>query len=129
MIKILISILFIFVFISCDDTITSKELDQREIPSTNVSFREHIQPVLEIKCNICHDDANRAGGLSLTSWVNVTSDPGIVFPGEPQNSRLVWAIQGQTGASIMPPLTTGIQLTQGQRTGIVTWIQEGAKNN
>jgi uncharacterized membrane protein len=116
-------------FTSCDDTITAEELDKKEIPSSNVSFKTHILPVFMIKCNMCHDDASRAGGLSLTSWVNTTSDPGIVFPSEPQNSRLVWAIEGESGTSIMPPLTSGIRLTPNQITGIKQWIKEGALNN
>lgn len=69
----------------------------------------------------------QAGGVNLTSWATSTADPSIIFPFQPNNSRLVWAIEGQTG-SIMPPYGY-YPLTENQRIGIVTWISEGAQNN
>jgi hypothetical protein len=126
-----LSILTFFAFalvIGCKDQGTN--IDSTEIPSSNVSYSQYIQPVFDNKCNNsgCHEDASRAGGLSLTSWANTTSDPGIVFPNEPQNSRLIWAIQNQAGISPMPPYGY-VALTKNQIDGIKTWIQEGAKNN
>ncbi len=126
-----LSILTFFAFalvIGCKDQGTN--IDSTEIPSSNVSYSQYIQPVFDNKCNNsgCHEDASRAGGLSLTSWANTTSDPGIVFPNQPQNSRLIWAIQNQAGISPMPPYGY-VALTKNQIDGIKTWIQEGAKNN
>ncbi len=130
------SIILLFIFFSigfyagCKDTITGKELDNKVIPSSNVSYSEYIQPVFNLKCNNsgCHEDATRAGGLSLTTWAGATADPGVVFPGEPNNSRLVWAIQRKAGVQPKPPLEYPPH-TQNQVDGIVTWIKEGAKNN
>ncbi len=118
-----------FVFlIGCKDQGTN--IDSTEIPSSNVSYSQYIQPVFDNKCNNsgCHEDASRAGGLSLTSWANTTSDPGVVFPGKPETSRLIWAIQNQAGINPMPPYGYA-GLTKNQIDGIKTWIQEGAKNN
>jgi hypothetical protein len=111
----------------CDDT--GVQIDEREIPASDVSYQQHIQPVFEVKCATsgCHEDATRAGGLSLTSWFNTTA-PGVVNPFQPQNSRLVWAIEGQAGISPMPPI--GFRpLTLNQINGIKKWIEEGAENN
>lgn len=118
-------------FAGCDDTITNNDIDKRVIPSINVSFSGDILPVFEIKCNNsgCHDDNSRAGNLSLTNWVSATSDPSIIFPGEPQNSRLVWSIEGTSGSVPMPPLGYPVALTGNQIDGIKTWIREGAGNN
>ncbi|MGE5400602.1 MAG: c-type cytochrome domain-containing protein [Ignavibacteriales bacterium] len=127
---LLICIFFGFVIaVGCKDTVTNSDIDSKVIPSSNVSYNEHIQPLFEVKCNNagCHDDSKRAAGLSLTSYQNTMSDPTMIVPGSPDNSRLVWAIR--PGASTpMPPLNYP-QLTKNQLDGIVTWIKEGAKAN
>ena len=117
------------VFISCDDTNTVDNIDSKVIPSSNVSYAEHLQPVFDIKCNTkgCHNDQEMAGGLSLTSYSNTTADYLIVAPGDTTNSRLIWSIKG-TSAYPMPPVGYP-PLTQNQIRGIVTWIKEGARNN
>lgn len=118
------------IFQGCKDTINQQDIDSRVIPSQGVSFALHIQPVLDLKCNYsgCHDDGTRAGGLSFTSYINTTSDLSLVLPGEPQNSRLVWSIEGISGGLPMPP--TGYPpMTKNQILGVRTWIKEGAKNN
>lgn len=113
----------------CKDSITGEDVDNRDIPDKDVSYIRHIQPVLEVKCNNagCHNDESKAGNLSLTSYQSTTSDLSIVFPGEPQNSRLATVIQPGSGFT-MPPLSYP-PLTEDQINGIITWIKEGAKNN
>lgn len=119
-----------FLFFSCKDSGTIYDLDKVDIPDKDVSFVKHIQPVFEYKCNnkYCHNDEDRAGGLSLTSYQNTTADLSIVFPGEPQNSRLAIVIQPGSGSIQMPPINYPA-LTEEQIKGIITWIKEGAKNN
>ncbi len=114
----------------CDDTITTDDLDKRIIPDKDVSYSQHIQPVLNLKCASagCHDDATRADGLCLTSWANTTADPSVVARGEPDNSSLVWAIEAQASVSPMPPIGYP-PLTVNQINGVKTWIREGAQNN
>lgn len=120
----------IFLYSGCKDTITGSQLDQRVIPDSNVSYSQNIQPVFDLKCSNsgCHDDGSMAGGLSLSTWANTTADPGIVFPGKPDNSRLVWTIEHYASVPPMPPVGYPT-LTQNQIKGIRTWIQEGAKDN
>jgi len=114
---------------SCDDTLTIEDIDKKPIPLTNVSFSQHIYPVLNVKCNYsgCHNDESRAGGVSLTNWSNVT-DPRIVVRGDTTTSIIVWSIDKIPGAKWMPPINYP-QLTKEQIRGIKTWIQEGAENN
>lgn len=118
-----------FFLSSCDDTLTIEDIDKKPIPLTNVSFSQHIYPVLNLKCNYsgCHNDESRAGGVSLTNWSNVT-DPRIVVRGDTTTSILVWSIDKIPGAKWMPPINYP-QLTKEQIRGIKTWIQEGAENN
>jgi hypothetical protein len=114
----------------CDDTITNDDLDKIIIPDKNVSYSQYIQPVFNLKCTNagCHDDATRAAGLSLTSWANTTADPSVVARGEPDNSKLVWAITGNAAVSPMPPISYP-PMTANQINGVKTWIDEGAQNN
>lgn len=128
---LLIIVVLVFILISCDDTITVDTVDNKTIPSSNVSFADHIYPVLQVKCAFtgCHAGPSPAGGIDLTSWANVTADPNIVFPYEPDLSRLVWSINGTSGVQEMPPRYSGLALTENQIQGIITWIREGAKNN
>ena len=129
LLSIIILIISILTLSSCDDTQTVEDIDNKPIPTSNVSFSQNIYPVLNIKCNNsgCHNDESRAGGVSLTSWSNVT-DPRIVVRGEPDNSILIWSIDRLAGAKWMPPEGYPA-LTEPQRTGIKTWIKEGALNN
>lgn len=129
--KYLLIILLAFTLISCDDTITVEDVDNKIIPEKNISFAEHIYPVLQVKCAFtgCHAAPSPAGGLDFTTYANVTADITVVFPGEPDLSSMVWAVEAAGGVEPMPPLGTGLALTDNQIKGIRTWIKEGAKNN
>ncbi len=125
----LISIFLAIFITSCDDTNTIEDIDKRVIPSSNVSYSEHLQIVFDYKCNnsYCHNAVDRAGGLSLTDHSNTTASYLVVAPGYPDNSSLAWAIKG-ISANPMPPVGYPV-LTKNQIDGVVTWIKEGAKNN
>jgi hypothetical protein len=126
---LVVSFITLILVTACDDTIKVTDLDNIKIPSSNVSYAKYIQPVFTAKCANagCHDDQNRADGLSLTSWSNATSNFQIVAPAFPQNSRLVWRINGTAGI-LMPPIGYWA-LNKNQIDGITTWIKEGAQNN
>lgn len=133
--KLLFNIILIasfsgFLFWSCKDTITNDDIDKVIIPSTNVSYEKYIQPIFNLKCTSsgCHNDKDRAKNLVLTLWELATSDPSIVFPNKPENSKLYWAITGASGTLPMPPIGFP-PLTQNQIEGIRIWIAEGAKKN
>jgi hypothetical protein len=117
-------------FYSCDDT--TKATDEPVvIPDKNVSYSQHIQPLFDNHCNFngCHDDGDRAGGLSLTSYANTMSDINIVFKGRPENS-LLYQVVVPGAANFMPPTTTSYALlNKNQISGIYTWIEEGANPN
>lgn len=98
-------------------------------PSTNVSYAREVQPLFNQTCALvgCHDDGSHPSPLKLTSYGNaVLQLPGIVIPGEPDQSTLVFRIEGRVGARM--PLNRN-PLNQNQVNGIRTWIAEGGKNN
>lgn len=124
----IVSFLLLLFSQACDDTLN--QIDDEILPTQNVSFNDHLLRVFQVKCNNagCHNSQFRAGELSLETCVEAIESPLVVFPGEPDNSSLIWAIENQSGASQMPPL--GYQpLTENQRKAIRVWIEEGAKCN
>lgn len=126
--KTLFLLLLLFFSAGCDDTTTN--IDNEVIPDSNVSYSQHIQPIFNAKCINCHGAGTIESGLDLTTWAGTTADPSIVFPGEPENSKLVWSIEGNPAVSPMPPIGTSYRpLTDNQIRGVKTWIAEGAKPN
>jgi len=119
--------LFLFFAVSCDST----EPNDNEIPESNVSYSQHIQPVLNVKCAIsgCHDNATAAGGYAMTSYTNVFRIP-LIIPNEPNASHMYLAVTAQGGLTPMPPVYASVPpMSDKEIQGLKTWIEEGAKNN
>jgi len=123
---ILILTFVVIVAQSCDDTLTSSDIDNLVMPDSNVSYKAHIAPVFEIKCVPCHNSQRSEAGLDLSSWVNATRDPTIIFPGSDSTSILVYTIERLPPYAPMPPSEW---LKRNHIDGIRTWIREGAQNN
>lgn len=111
---------------SCDDTLTASEIDNLVMPDSNVSYSAHIAPVFEVKCVPCHNSQRSEAGLDLSSWVNATRDPSIIFPGSDSTSILVFSIERFPPYAPMPP---NEWLKRNHINGIRIWIREGAQNN
>ena len=127
---VILVIFLSFFYFGCKDSITADQLDSVVIPDSNVSYSQYIQPVFNLKCINCHGNGQVSGGLNLTTWSGTVADPSVVFPYKPDNSSLVWAIEGKPGVSAMPPLGSAYKpLTTNQVNGVITWIKEGARNN
>ena len=120
-----------FFIFSCDDTLTVEDVDNKPMPQSNISFSQNIYPILQVKCAFsgCHATPNPSQGLDLSTYSGLTADPNIVFPGEPDLSRLIWAIEGRPPIEPMPPIGYARPVTTEQLRGIKTWIDEGAQNN
>jgi len=72
---IFISLTFVILIAqSCDDSLTSTDIDNIVMPDSNVSYSMHVAPVFEIKCVPCHNSQRSEAGLDLSSWVNATRD-------------------------------------------------------
>jgi hypothetical protein len=127
--SILLLLTAAILFIGCDDTITANDIDNREIPDSNVSYSIDIAPIFELKCVSCHRNGREEGDVNLSTWAGVVN-PIIVIPGEAETSPLVWGIEWRPGFPPMPPQNSSfLPLTLKQITGVKTWIDEGAKNN
>jgi hypothetical protein len=124
---IFISLAFVILIAqSCDDSLTSSDIDNLVMPDSNVSYKLHVAPVFEVKCVPCHNSQTSEAGLDLSSWVNATRDPTIIFPGSDSTSILVFTIERIPPYAPMPPSEW---LQRNHINGIRTWIREGAQNN
>jgi len=118
--------LMVIIAQSCDDSLTSTDIDNLVMPDSNVSYSRHVAPVFEVKCVPCHNSQRSEAGLDLSSWVNATRDPTIIFPGSDSTSILVFTIERIPPYAPMPPYEW---LQRNHIIGIRTWIREGAQNN
>ena len=129
--KILYKILLVacasVIYLSCDDTVTVKDVDNRVIPDSNVSYINDIRPVLEVKCISCHGPSRTDGGINLSEHTYLL-DGSTVIPYSPETSHLVWVIEEQGTYSHLGK-TNYIPFTANQVRGTKTWIAEGALNN
>ena len=129
--KILYKILLVacasVIYLSCDDTVTVKDVDNRVIPDSNVSYINDIRPVLEVKCVGCHGRDRTEGGVNLSEWTYFV-DGTIVVPNFPENSELVWVIE-ENGIYSHRGKLNYVPFTYNQIQGTKTWIAEGALNN
>lgn len=133
MLKLIFKIAFpllvtLMLLASCDDTITVVDVDNRIIPDSNVSYVEHIVPVLQAKCYYCHDGGSNSHSPNLMLYTEIV-DGRIVVPTQPETSVLIWTVEARAGFPEMPPLGSAPPLTENQLKGFKTWISEGAQNN
>ena len=99
-----------------------------------VSFAEDVQPILQIRCQSCHQPGGAGyekSGLDLRSYDGLmkgTKFGPIVQPGDPTTSNLLVLLDGRADKSIQMPHGKK-KLSTCDRDAIRTWISEGAKNN
>ena len=116
------------------------------IPATNISFIDHIQPMLEIKCGYgsgCHSTTNIENGLMYTHLVDKNSlmEYRMSSNGEklvdldihennPQLAPFYLIVrEGYKSVVQMPPyLLNREPLNENQIEGIKNWIAEGAQD-
>ncbi|MFM8839639.1 MAG: hypothetical protein ACKOFB_00860 [bacterium] len=119
-------ILYLFTLSACyDTTITSPE--QIQFPAQNVSYQQHVKPLLELTCAFsgCHDSETAAAGVDVTGYFQLTSRAGLIIPGKPDNSLLNQILEGKQGHV----LTFQQRISEAQKRGVRQWVQEGALNN
>ena len=131
-ILVIIFLGFIYLSLTCKDEVTGGDINSIVFPDSNVSYISHVEPLFLAACAIpggCHAGDEAAGGLSLESYEDLSTKIYIVYiPGDPDNSRLIMAIEGT--ASGIPQMPYGRPpLNANQRKGMRTWIKEGAKFN
>lgn len=93
-----------------------------------VSFTQHVKPVLEAKCAMCHNAAALPGRLSLASQAEALSTGTLgvfIRPGRPDLSRFITHLdEAHASVKAMPPV--GETLTPQEVALIQRWIAQGA---
>ncbi|MBF0308299.1 MAG: hypothetical protein HQL56_02060 [Magnetococcales bacterium] len=105
---------------------------EEELPSTKVSFREDVMPILQMRCLECH----RTGGPGeVYSGLNMETFEGlmrgtrfgpVVVPGQAMVSNLNVMVEGKAGIR-MPHNRK--RLTKCETKILRDWVNQGAKNN
>lgn len=97
-----------------------------------VTFTRDIRPILSNHCFKCHgpDDAAREADLRLDTFEGATSDHGngrAVVPGDLQHSGMINRITAADPDLRMPPIDSGLELSEQQISVLKQWIKEGAR--
>jgi hypothetical protein len=90
-----------------------------ECDPQNFTFAATVQPIIQQKCQGCHSGSQPDGGLSLTSYSQISSAA--------LSGALMAGLTGTQGVPVMPYGTSG--LPQCQIEQIQNWINAGAPNN
>jgi len=98
-----------------------------------VSFSEDIHPILQIRCQSCHQpggDGYEKSGFDVRTYEGVmkgTTFGPMVVPGDPTTSNLLMLMDGKVKGLQMPHGKR--KLSTCDRDLIRSWIKAGAKNN
>ncbi len=100
--------------------------------SRPVDFNRDIRPILSDKCFSCHgsDAVTKKIPLRLDSEAAAKADLGgrrAIVEGDPDTSTVVKRITAEKPAMRMPPVHSGLKLTDPEIQMIQEWIRQGAK--
>jgi hypothetical protein len=99
--------------------------------AATVEFNRDIRPIFSDKCYTCHgpDKANRKSKLRFDTEAGATADLGghfAIVAGDPVKSELVRRITADNKALRMPPVYSGVKLTDREIELIRQWVAQGA---
>ncbi|MFL6276574.1 MAG: DUF1553 domain-containing protein [Blastocatellia bacterium] len=94
-----------------------------------VDFNREVRSILSDNCFACHgpDDKQRMARLRFDTREGAFAKPGVIIPGDSQNSKLIKRITSKDPAFRMPPADSGHSLTEQQIATLTRWVDEGAR--
>jgi hypothetical protein len=128
----LLSILCLSVITTCKDKGTNPADHVFNLPDSNLTYIDHIQPLFTAKCGShsgCHSPADQAGGLDLTDYQSirqhiVSGSIPLVIDGNGENSPL-YRILLDSYLNIPRMPLDGPYLNTNNSNGVKIWIDEG----
>ncbi len=98
-------------------------------PEAEVSYNQHIRPIINTKCITCHGGIKKAGGLSFLfreeALGETTSGIPAIIPGDASNSEMMRRIRHHDPELRMP--FEAEPLTEEEIELFEAWINQGAK--
>lgn len=89
------------------------------------TFAQHVAPIIQEKCVVCHNHSNRSGGLSLETYAEMMNGGrrgALIVAGKSSESLLVKFIDG----AVQPRMPLGDRLSDAEIKAIKDWIDAGA---
>jgi WD40 repeat protein len=97
--------------------------------AAKVTYDEHVLPILRDKCNGCHNQDKKRGGLIVSSYTGLMaggSSGEVVKPGDPDNSR-IYLLAAHKQEPFMPPKSAALPAETLEV--LRKWIADGALEN
>lgn len=100
-----------------------------------MSYSKDVQPIVQANCAECHTGKGMGiekSGLDMSTYEGLmkgTKFGPVIVPGNSVSSTLVLLIQGKADPSISMPHGTKGSLSEADIQTMVTWIDQGAKDN
>ncbi len=93
-----------------------------------VSFQKQVKPILERRCQGCHQPASQGGKLVVTTYALLKAGGGAgpaFVPGQPEKSPLFRMVSGPE-----PKMPKGLPPLPGEEVALLKrWIQEGGSDD
>ena len=103
--------------------------------ANEISFKEHIQPILNDYCVSCHKPGGKGyekTKLDLQTYASLmkgTQYGSIVKPGDSFTSILIQVIEGRVHPSLKMPYGMSGGLSKTNINLMKTWVSQGAQEN
>ncbi len=98
-------------------------------PAAKVTYEDHVQPILRLRCFTCHNPNKLSGGLNMTNYTGLMQGGGsgaVIEPGSSGDSYLFMLVTHQSQPN-MPP--GGGKIPAKEIETIKQWIDGGALAN
>lgn len=102
--------------------------------TAEVSFKEEVFPIIQIRCLSCHQPGGagyETSGLDLRSYEGLmkgTKHGSIIVPGSALESNLIAVIEQRTAREIWMPHEQK-KLSKCERQTFRFWVSQGARDN
>ena len=102
--------------------------------TAQVSFKEDVFPILQLRCLECHQPGGEGyekSGLDMRTYEGLmkgTNHGPMVIPGDAIQSNLLAVIEQRTSSKIWMPHNKK-QISKCERQALRFWVMQGAQNN